>query len=42
MLGHRRFRLTETGLRVLRDIGAVDALVPWIKTLTFASADVTS
>jgi hypothetical protein len=39
VLGDRRFRITETGLRELQDIKAVKELVPWIKTLTFGTAE---
>jgi hypothetical protein len=38
ILGDRKFRLTKAGLQDLRDIGEVKQLVPWIKTLTFGSA----
>jgi hypothetical protein len=38
MLGDRRFRLTETGIQDLQDISRVKELVPWIKTLTFGTA----
>jgi hypothetical protein len=38
ILGERRFRLTETGLQDLQDILKVKELVPWIKTLTFGTA----
>jgi hypothetical protein len=38
ILGERRFRLIETGLRDLQDILKVKELVPWIKTLTFGMA----
>jgi hypothetical protein len=39
LLGDRRFRITETDLWDLRDIKAVKELVPWIKTLTFGTAE---
>jgi hypothetical protein len=38
ILGERRFRLTKTGLQDLQDILKVKELVPWIRTLTFGTA----
>jgi hypothetical protein len=38
IMGDRKFRLTKTGLQDLREIGEMEQLVPWIKTLTFGSA----
>jgi hypothetical protein len=38
ILGHRKFRLTKSDLKFLREIGQMEQLVPWIKTLTFGSA----
>jgi hypothetical protein len=38
ILGDRKFRLTKTDLKKLREIGQMEQLVPWIKTLTFGSA----
>ncbi|KAH7390780.1 hypothetical protein DE146DRAFT_766851 [Phaeosphaeria sp. MPI-PUGE-AT-0046c] len=40
ILGDRYFRLTSTGLQDLQGIAAVEGLAPWIKALTFGSADV--
>jgi hypothetical protein len=38
ILGDRRFRMSEIGFADLKAIGALSALTPWIKTLTFGCA----
>jgi hypothetical protein len=40
ILGHRRFRLTKIGLQDLHNISEITELVPWIKTLTFGTAQI--
>lgn len=42
ILGDRRFRITNIGLADLEDIGSNQALAPWIKTLTFGTAQLES
>lgn len=39
LIGDRAFRFTRTGIQDLRNIAANEALVPWMKALTFETVE---